>query len=543
MFQEDEKHKYERILSLTGEYTSKDLKIAFRRASKNNHPDIARFHGIPYHIAEENMKLVNKANLYLSQLFNTPPYPNSISSDYYAEEDIDKDINGFQLFNDKVYVGAYVSFGNYITQNNKEFMPLDWYVIDIKDNHALLITDFGIDCRPYFSWSDIDDISWENSDLRKWLNTIFYDRAFSKDEKNVILNTKIINSTTNRYGIYGGNDTIDKVWLLNSKEADGLFVNNEERRAFATEFAKQRGVRCDSDDACNWWLRNPGRVSSSVSYVDNKGFIHDYDGRLCDTLDYAVRPVIFVKLKQRILNDAKLNEIRAKQKELAKKERERIQENQRKEEEKIKQREIEKHQRKLEKDKNAEVNRIPIFQSLPEIGDDICFGKYKSNNNMLDIHWKVMDIKDNKVLLLSKNCICCRLFGHSQKHFHWRNSLLRQWLNNEFLEKSFTSNERANILISNIETDNQITQDKIYIFSENDIYKYLNNNTARRAKLLMQNNNNSSENEYICWWTRDTSKDGDKFVVSVMNTGKILKMGILHNDNHVGVRPVLWIMK
>ncbi|MDO5563877.1 MAG: DUF6273 domain-containing protein [Eubacteriales bacterium] len=66
------------------------------------------------------------------------------------------------------------------------------------------------------------DLTWRNCTLRKWLNNEFYNKAFSNDEKNRIIET-IHKNESNRGAIHP--DTNDKVFLLSEKEIKKYFEN------------------------------------------------------------------------------------------------------------------------------------------------------------------------------------------------------------------------------------------------------------------------------------------------------------------------------
>ena len=260
---EDKKYDCERLLGLLGEYGPNDLRKAYRRAAKTNHPDIAKFHGVSTAQAEENMKQINEAQSFIQGIFDSYPFPESISSDYFAEEA--ENGSGIALYNDDVFVGGFVNFGQYLIDSRKDFSPISWYVLEIIGDEALLISEQCLDCRPFSSWPERELVVWENSSLRQWLNNVFYDRAFTNDEKECILRTRCNNAETNLYGVHGGPNTLDNVFLLDSAQAKRLFANSFDASSTATRFAVSRGVCVDADQGCHWWLRNPGRVSTAFS--------------------------------------------------------------------------------------------------------------------------------------------------------------------------------------------------------------------------------------------------------------------------------------
>ena len=70
----------------------------------------------------------------------------------------------------------------------------------------------------------------------------------------------------------------------------------------------------------------------------------------------------------------------------------------------------------------------------------ITFGKYEQDNNVgngrEDIEWLVLDVKDNKALIISKYGLDCQPYNASQAEVTWENCTLRKWLNDNFLSKA-----------------------------------------------------------------------------------------------------------
>ena len=80
------------------------------------------------------------------------------------------------------------------------------------------------------------DISWQDCDLREWLNHEFYNAAFSASEKQLI---KTTHCTDNGKGCP---DTEDKVFLLSVAEINDVseFQGKDWRRAVGTDYAKAK---------------------------------------------------------------------------------------------------------------------------------------------------------------------------------------------------------------------------------------------------------------------------------------------------------------
>ena len=102
-------------------------------------------------------------------------------------------------------IGSIISFGGY-----------KWRVLDMKDNKALVITEYIIEQRPYHD--AYKDITWADCSLRKYLNGEFYDK-FNSTDKSRIIKIKNKNLDNQWYGSKGGIDTQDSIFLLSLEEA------------------------------------------------------------------------------------------------------------------------------------------------------------------------------------------------------------------------------------------------------------------------------------------------------------------------------------
>jgi hypothetical protein len=75
-----------------------------------------------------------------------------------------------------LYIADKIHFGKY-----------DWHILDIQDDRALIITKDIIEQRAYHV--AYIDITWDQCELRKYLNGEFYDR-FTESEKSKIIPVK-----------------------------------------------------------------------------------------------------------------------------------------------------------------------------------------------------------------------------------------------------------------------------------------------------------------------------------------------------------------
>ena len=197
--------------------------------------------------------------------------------------------------NPEYKVGETIEFGNYPQDKDGTEKPIEWIVMKNEGNQVLLLSKYVLDAKPYYE--EVEEVTWETSDIRQWLNNEFYTTAFNKAEKAKIQTSLIKNEDNSEYGTDGGNDTEDKVFLLSEKEADTLFSNDEERIAQATEYAQKSGCYVDVDKVAWWWLRSPGRSSSRADDVVIYGWVHRYGYDVYDYSCAGVRPALYLNLQ------------------------------------------------------------------------------------------------------------------------------------------------------------------------------------------------------------------------------------------------------
>ena len=190
--------------------------------------------------------------------------------------------------------------GDVIIENTKyhktekdyfKYEPIKWRILQSENGEAFLLSDVILDKQLY---NENDKyVTWEKSSLRAWLNKKFINTAFSDEEKEKINITEIVNQDNPVYGIEGGNNTFDKIFLLSlsevSEQQDGEkygFLDDEIRACGKSDFSKTVSW---------WWLRSPGRNSFSAAEVDCCGWILRCGVDVCYDSD-GVRPALHLNL-------------------------------------------------------------------------------------------------------------------------------------------------------------------------------------------------------------------------------------------------------
>ncbi len=199
-----------------------------------------------------------------------------------------------------------IYFGKYYQSNSNIKEPIKWRVLQVGGNQAFLLSD-KILYRYEVKNEYLDKVTWETSSLRNWLNTDFYNNAFSSDEKNIIINSYIENKGFD-WNVYsyekddffksdGGSNTYDKVFNLSIEEVNnksfGFVSNDPDDNIFYSDTRYAEGTNYSGKREDNsWWLRTPGanNLPCVISEVAPKWAYYttgDY---------YGVRPAIKINL-------------------------------------------------------------------------------------------------------------------------------------------------------------------------------------------------------------------------------------------------------
>ncbi len=176
-----------------------------------------------------------------------------------------------------------------------------------------MITDKLLDIGIPYNKED-KNITWEDSTIRRWMNRIFLNEAFSDKEKRRIKETEVENKDNKEYGTDGGRDTKDRVFLLSIDEAKRYFSSDYDRRAEVTEYCKQKlrvltirfgkseeiadeyikNIEEKWDNCGDYFLRSPGCYQYNAAHVYNDGSV--YEDGLVDVVLGGDRPALWVNL-------------------------------------------------------------------------------------------------------------------------------------------------------------------------------------------------------------------------------------------------------
>ena len=199
-----------------------------------------------------------------------------------------------------VKAGNMVTFGTYPqTKAGNDNTPIEWLVLARDGDKALVISRYALDCVQYNT--KLTDVTWETCSLHSWLNNDFYNKAFSAEEKQNIVPSKVTADKNLSYSTNPGNDTNDNVFLLSISEVNKYFKDNASRVCAPTDYAVKNGAciygsyKEDGRACCWWWLRSPGKSSNYAASVSLGGSVYDY-GDFVDNGYFCLRPCVWVRL-------------------------------------------------------------------------------------------------------------------------------------------------------------------------------------------------------------------------------------------------------
>ena len=186
-----------------------------------------------------------------------------------------------------------VIFGNYYQDSaGAELTPVEWIVLDEQDGYTLLMTKQIIASMGWVN-EGRNDITWAETDLRRWLDNEFYNTAFSEEERENMALFRATQPQNPRYDTPAGEETIDTVSLLSYQELIKYMPTDLERKTKPTDYAAKQGCYLNPDGDSAWWLRSPGPTATVPEHLASWGnlgarthYIDDYT--------IGVRPVIWV---------------------------------------------------------------------------------------------------------------------------------------------------------------------------------------------------------------------------------------------------------
>ena len=190
---------------------------------------------------------------------------------------------------------ATITFGSYWQSASDIPLPIEWLVLKNTGKRALVISKYALDSLQFNDRRA--DFTWETCSLRKWLNGEFFQSSFSAKEQSLIYGATVP-AVNNELGhAQAGNNTTDKIFVLNVPEAESYFKNDAARACAGTEYCVMRGAKKENNGNVEWWLRTPGGIQSTATSVTATGYVAS-GGYFGDTIGTAVRPAMWINIAE-----------------------------------------------------------------------------------------------------------------------------------------------------------------------------------------------------------------------------------------------------
>lgn len=106
------------------------------------------------------------------------------------------------------------------------FDRYQWRILDIQNNMALIITEDIVEQRAYHNI--YKDTTWVECDIRKYLNSEFYDKLDDTNKSRII---QVSNKNLDNpwYGTKAGEEGLESIFLLSLEEVCRYFGDSTEK--------------------------------------------------------------------------------------------------------------------------------------------------------------------------------------------------------------------------------------------------------------------------------------------------------------------------
>ena len=189
-------------------------------------------------------------------------------------------------------------------------------------------------------------------------------------------------------------------------------------------------------------------------------------------------------------------------------------------------------------DKNGDVTINNIKYHKTEAG----YFKYEP------IKWRVLQSENGEAFLLSDVILDKQAYNENDEYITWKESSLRAWLNDKFMNRAFSDEEKEKINITEVvNKDNPVfgtkggknTSDKIFLLSLAEVSRKKGGKKYGLLDDEMKACENSDFSKTVSWWWLRSPGD-DRYCAAVVNSdGWVYGDGSRVNGSNDGVRPAL----
>lgn len=195
----------------------------------------------------------------------------------------------------------------------------------------------------------------------------------------------------------------------------------------------------------------------------------------------------------------------------------------------------------------------------------VVFGRYEQDVNDANgpepIEWIILDEKDGKLLLISRYLLELKKYNEEDTAVSWETCTLRAWLNNDFLNTAFSSEEQAAIsettVINGIEPSTgedcgNDTVDKVFLLSVTECMQYFGVDPygaedyafaplEDRQAISKPTRSAATNGVAPYWWGRSSAVDSNE--AQEVDQWGFVSIDVSVTFEYRGARPVIWVEK
>ena len=200
-----------------------------------------------------------------------------------------------------------------------------------------------------------------------------------------------------------------------------------------------------------------------------------------------------------------------------------------------------------------------VFRSA---GNIVTLGRWEQDGNVGNgpepIEWIILEMQEGRCLLLSRYGLDAMPYNTASADVTWEQCSLRSWLNGEFLDSAFSGEERAAILLTDVDnsaskgfagylTDGgPMTADWVFLLSWSEADLYFSGNLAKLcaptawavSRGAWTSSSYTADGKPACsWWLRSPGLDQS----DAMRAGNIAYRRDDVSATRNCVRPALWL--
>lgn len=186
----------------------------------------------------------------------------------------------------------------------------------------------------------------------------------------------------------------------------------------------------------------------------------------------------------------------------------------------------------------------------------VCLGSFEQDGNFDNgsesIGWYVIGVDGNRALLLAEKGLIAGGLHNEREYLTWADWSCRDYLNNSFYMEAFSEVERACILDSNLDADNNpnygtsggsSTTDHVFVPSYSELGYYLDYEEIAYASVTDYAASQGAfrnDQSYGWWWLRTPGNTGRTAMV-VLQDGSIKVEGSYIDWYENVIRPAVWV--